>query len=859
MNSPPQVPLRFFKWFCRADYHIDIEGDLLEMYDRRVKQLSKKQAGRRLWWDVLRLFRPSMMYNPFSNPRNQQLYMLKQNVSLAFRNFNRYRTYFTLNLLGFALGLGIAMALFWIVRFERSFDNFHADADRVFQIMSYNPRDYDSHVPSGIISTLNASFPEVEQAAIVHNVTPEVLKIGDRKYTVPKSFFMYPGILDMLDLEWRTGDPKTSLQRPDQVAISVSEAERLFPDQEPVGQVIDFNSGFDSFKATVSGIFLDPPANTSFPFKMIFSFEAHPWSWVKNDDYWDGGDSSHKGLIKLHDPSTAAQVASRLTQIATSHEDFSYDRLELVPIRDLHSHPADDPYNYYTPAWALDWLLYAGIFLLAISCINFINLSTAHAMVRTKNTSIRKMLGSSRRGLILQFLTETGLLVLLGIVAATFLTGLLLNYVNQFFATAIPALSVTSVPFLLFAGVLWLIVTLVSGLYPAWIVSRSEPISAAGAAPARRSKLTLRHLLIAFQFVIAQVMVVAILVGSKQVGYLRSKDLGFRTEDVAMIPIPERDPVKKQRFEQQLQALAGIEKVSFGLMSPSNDSRWSNDMTNPRFASPVKTRVNFIDPGYLDFYDLELLAGRNFTHADTAADVAIITQSMVAHMGFQDLDSALGQVIEGWGGRQRVVGVVGDFISENLKEETISNMFMIKSDRYWTAHVAVSSDNRKEVLEAANEYWSALYPNYLFDYELVEDHLQSYYESDRKFGNFLGLFAAISILIGCLGLYGLVYFVVLRRTKEIGIRKALGAEVSQIIQTLSIGFAKPVILSVLLAIPIVWYLMDIYLGNYAYGVEMNVLTYMIAAVLTLAGAALPVLLQSGKAARQNPVEALRDE
>ncbi len=785
--------------------------------------------------------------------------MLKHNILLAFRHFNRYRTYFTLNVLGFVLGLGIAMTLFWIVRFEKSFDKFHANEPRIFQIMSFRPGDYDTQVPSGIITALNSDFPEVDSAITVHKVIPQVLVVDGQKHQMDQSYFVHPGLFDLLDVQWIQGSPESSFTQPDQVVIDQRTAQRLFGDDDPLGRVVEFGSSANPFSAAVSGVIATAPPNTSFPFEMIFPMSAHPWSWLDPTNDWGGGDSSHKGLVMLKDPSTAPQVAARLTAIATEHESFSYDRLELVPLSEVHTNAYDDPYNYYTPAWALDWLLYAGVFLLIISCINFVNLSTAHAMTRARNTSIRKVLGSSRGALISQVLVETGLLVSISIIIAMGVSGLLLQYINQFFPTQIPLMSLSGSAFPLFAVALAIIVTLAAGAYPAWIISRSSSTLTKQKVTPRRSKVSLRQLLIALQFVIAQVMIVAVLVGSRQVSYLNSKDLGFRTEDIVMVNMPDRDAVKRSRLEQQLMSHPAIDQVSYSLMSPSNSGRWSSEFKHPRFPRPLTARVQFIDENYLDFYDLELIAGRKLVLSDTVEDAVLVTRMMVSHMGFTEPDSALGQFIEGWSSRRRIVGVLENYFSENLKSAEIPNVLLIQPNRYMTANISIHPDQKEDALKAIDSYWSALYPDKLFSYEFIEDHLQGYYDSDTKFANFLGLFATISIVIGCLGLYGLVYFVVLRRTKEIGIRKALGAEIAQIIQALSVGFAKPVVISVLLAVPAVWYLMDIYLSNFVYAVQMDIPTYLVAALLTLAGAAIPVLLQSSRAARQNPVEALRDE
>ena len=861
MNEPLSYIIRFFRWFCRPDYVDDIEGDLLERYYKHNENKGQLIANLSLFLEVMRLLRPGVIKEWGGSQKLNTYGMFKNYFKTSYRTLLRHKVYTSINVLGFSLGMGIAIALYLIYQYENSFDNYHPDGDQIYQVMGYASTENGSHMPGGVVHTLKREFPEIEEAVTIHRLDPQVIKVNGQNLSIKNAYFVDPEVFDLLKIDWRVGAPSSSLATPNQVVLDASTAERLFPEQEAIGKVIDFDN---QFTATVSGIIEDLPNNTEFPFKMIFPFAAHPWKWEvkRHKTYWGGGDSAFKALVKIKPGSDLKGIESRISEIGRRYDEFSYERIGFVPIEKVHLDPDNDPFNYYSPVWLTNWLLYIGLFLLAISCINFINLSTAHTISRRKGIVLRKILGSHRAGLLLQFMMETGLIVLVSLFIAIGFANFIVDYASRFFQTNIATDIFNSTEFLVFALAFWAGVTIVSGIYPSMVVSSNQLVAIfKERANPKNASLTLRQILIAFQFVITTIMIVAILVGTKQMTFLYSKDLGFKHENIVVTDIPEpRNEVKKARFQSLLLDNPNIERVSLGLSAPAAaQSSWSGDFESPLFSSELGTRILFVDPSYLSFYNMELIAGRNFLPSDTGQFVGVINREVTLAMGFTDPEEALGQSIEGWPGKFKVIGVIENYHDESLRSRISPQIMVYNPDNFYKANIEVNPNQRAAAVAFIERTWKEIYPDYYFNLKYLDDELKGQYESDNKFTNFLGLFAILSILIGSLGLYGLIYFVCLQKTKEIGIRKVLGAMAHQIVGSLSKAFVKPVMLSMIIAIPIAVYITNVYLSNYAFQADIEWFTYAMAGFLSIVVASVPIVLQARVAANQNPVESLKDE
>ncbi len=789
-------------------------------------------------------------------------------IKVSFRNLIRNKTYTSINVIGLSLGIGIAIALFSIVRFEKSFDTYHKNADRSFQIVRYNDRNdaSGSHTPYGAIYTLREEIPEVALAGAILEEVPQVIEVRDQKFKQTHAFFIDTDVMKMLDVDWVAGSPETSLSEPYQAVLDVETAEKLFGNQKkesPIGKSIRYNNKYD---VTVSGIIRKAPANTEFQFKMLLSMATlkHNPKWYEKDTHWGGGASGHHGYVQLKEGVSKEAVEVKLNKIFATKDQYD-DRTSFgfVSLNYSHFNLYNDHYNYHTPEWLPNTLTYIGLFLVLIACINFINLATIQTSRRHKEIGIRKVMGSTRNALIGQFLIETGLIVAVSISLAVLLAQAIINFSERLLNTQIAQTTVWDLSSLLFLAGSGIAITLLAGFYPAFVLSGFQPIRMLRNKLSTFSvrRVSVRQVLVVSQFVIAQTLVIVIIVGLKQMNYFYSSDLGFDQDAVVTVNMPGKGiKEKRERFRTQLLSHPEILGVTYGFTAPStHGNQWWSGMKHRGAVEDFGSRVQFVDNNYFDFYGIELIAGRIFLPSDTG--YTVVNELATRKMGFTNPEEALGEVIEGlpWIGRFSVIGVVRDFHSQSLKDDIVPHAFLNKSENFKTASIRLSPHNIQKGVDQIEAYWSELFPRNYFEFHFLSDEMKRFYESESKFSNFLALFAVAGILIGIMGLYGLVSFVCVSRTKEIGIRKVLGSTLTGIVVTLSQGFFRLVLIAFIMASAIGWYLMDSFLQNYSYRIAIGWDVFALAALISVGVASIPVSFQTIKAAAKNPVDSLRYE
>jgi predicted permease len=794
--------------------------------------------------------------------------MLRNYVKTSWRTLLRHRSYTVLNLAGLTLGLGVALVLFWIVRFEYGFDRYHANADRLFQVWNTDQfGEIGTHVPQGAINALRRQIPGVAKAANVRGMPPDAIRVGAQLFDLKNLFFVEPDFLEMIDVAWVHGSPRQSLSRPNQVVLDEPTARRFFKGN-PLGQRIRLDNQTD---LTVTGVIRQAPTNSEFQFPMLVSYETMKrLEGNYQDDYWGGGDSFQHGYVLLKRGTDPRTVEAALTRMVRQRSEQADARaFNLLPLADAHFNPDNDPFNYFLPRWLLYTLTVLGLVLIGIACINFINLATVQATRRSREIGMRKVLGSSRGQLVAQFLGETALLVGAAVGLGSLLATGLVRYADQLMNTHVAQTSVWDGSSLLFLLGLGGAVTLLAGLYPALVLSGYQPVRALRGrlftVPTRG--VSLRQVLVVTQFTVAQVLVVCTLLGIQQIRYLAEKDLGFDQTAVVAVPIPQPSPqaTARERLRDQLLRHPEIRGVSFALTTPASErNHWWDIVEHPGLPNGEgQFRLQHVDERYFDFYKIPLLAGRNLTPADTAGQSVVINQKAVRDLGFRDPRQALGQRIKFWGGHsgepRTVVGVVRDYHSQDLKSKLVPHVFAYAAWNFQSVSVRIDPRRSEAALRAIGQEWKALFPNHFFKYQFLDDAIQTAYANERKLANFLTLFAGVGIFIGCLGLFGLVSFVVTQRTKEIGVRKVLGASVTSVVALLSKDFLKLVLIAFVIASPIAWYAMTEFLQGYEYKIDIEWWVFALAGVLAVAIALLTVSFQSIRAALMNPVKSLRTE
>lgn len=793
--------------------------------------------------------------------------MLRNYLKTTWRSLLRNRNYALINLTGLTLGLGVAIVLFWIVRFEYSFDRYHAKADRMYRIISKDRYgEQSSYVPQGVIKALQEQIPGVENAANVYGTESSGLRVGPAIFDVKNVFFLPPQFLEMIDVEWVAGSARSSLGGINQVVLDEATARRFFSNGNALGKTIRLNNQIDLM---VSGIIRKMPANTEFQFQVVASRETlkRVRQEFNREEYWGGGDSMHHGYVVLKPGVSAAAVEAVLTKLARQHQnEASSVGYGLLPLTDIHRNTESDPdpFNYVTAQWMLNTLAAIGLFLILIACINFINLATVQAVQRSREIAVRKVLGSSRKQLMAQFFGETAFLVFAAIALGGLLASQLIRYADQLLNTQVTQSAVWDTNTLAFLLLLGIVVTVLAAFYPALVLSGFQPVKVLRGrfALSRPQGISLRSSLVVAQFVIAQVLVICTLIGSKQIRYFYETDLGFDKKAVVTVDVPDWGKgVLRERFRQKMLQHPEIKDVAFALTTPSSSHNWWwRTVHHPNLPNGMNEfRMQYVDTNYFRFFKIPLVAGRSWTRADTNT-VAVINEKAARDFGYQNPEKALGERIN-LGDNQlfTVMGVVKDYHSQSLRSAIVPHIFLYADWNFQQASIRIDPRQQSAALQHIEQDWKAVFPDHYFESHFLDQDIKAFYDDERKIANFLTLFAAVGILIGCLGLFGLVSFVVTQRTKEIGVRKVLGATVTSIVSLLSKDFLKLVLIAFAIAVPIGWYAMNRFLQEYTYKIEIDWWIFALAGGLAGLVALLTVSVQSVKAALTNPVSSLRSE
>ena len=513
-NRPPRWIQRLLTWFHPEETLEEVLGDMEELYAYWYAEKGSFYAFARYIFSVISVLPPFVRrrkpVNQYSKPLTFHPDMLQNYFKIAFRNLQKNKLYSFINLTGLTLGLAVAITLFWIVRFEYSFDNYHAKADRIYRISSTDKFGAEqSHVPQGVIKALNTQVPGVEMAANLQAVSSASIKIGTEVFNQENVFFSPPQILEMLDVQWIEGSPVNSLSAVGNVVLDEVTAMKLFRGNA-MHKTFRFDNAVD---LTVSGIIKKVPSNSEFPFQMIISRET--WKQMqpefKNEEYWGGGDSMNQGFVLIKKHSSPEQINRQLKALALKHKDESTRvSYQLQPLSKMHFDTDKDSYNYSMPQWLIYTLISIGLFLIFIACINFVNLATVQAIQRSREIAMRKILGSGKGQLIAQFFGETFLLVFIAILIGSILATNLIQYSSGLINTKVADSIVWDFSSVIFLCLLGLAVTLLAGIYPAMVLSGFQPIKALQNkvfVPTGKG-LSLRSTLVVLQFVVAQVLII---------------------------------------------------------------------------------------------------------------------------------------------------------------------------------------------------------------------------------------------------------------------------------------------------------------------------------------------------------------
>jgi predicted permease len=796
--------------------------------------------------------------------------MFRNYFKTAIRSLSRNKVYSLINTTGLAVGIAVCLVIFIFIRYEQSFDNFHSAGQRIYRVLTKGEKgDSTASVPFPLPTAIRNDFPQWQVAGIFS--WEELLinipvKAGEpeKKFKEKSGGYMVePSFFSIFHFPWLAGDSSKVLQAPNAVVLTRATAERYFGNwKAAMGKTLKIN-GHNIF--TVMGILADPPSNTDFQLKLIFPYSIGNFSSSK--DWWTIN-SDHECYLLLPPNTTAVAIDRQLGALSKKYRSADNKSTQVLQaLNDVHFDAQAG--NYSGKTISPDrirtlWLIAA--FILVIACVNFINLSTAQAVNRAREVGVRKVLGGNRWQLTRQFLLETLLLVVTGVALAIVITSLLLRPVGEVLDIPLSYNFFLKDEVLLFLAAITVIITLLAGFYPALVLSAFNPITALKSKlVAKNTKgVSLRRGLVVFQFIIAQGLIIGTLLIIKQLNYFENTSMGFDKKAIVTVPFPA-DSLGLSKIDylrNSLLAVKGIEEVSFNSAAPANDDNW---WTNFNF-DHSKKGTNFaaiqkwVDRNYLGTYSLHLVAGRNISANDSVKEF-LVNEKMVEKLGFSDPHAVLNKEINLWDGFAvgPIVGVVKDFYPASLRD-TLAPVFMMNLKRgFSSAGIKMSSANLPGALESIKKIWNDVYPDYVFEYQFLDEKIAGFYKEEAQLSHFYKIFAGIAIFLSCLGLYGLASFMAVQRIKEVGIRKVLGATIGNIVYLFSKEFILLIGIAFVIATPLAWYFVHQWVQNYVYRIPISGWVFVLGGFASVLVALVTVSFQAIKAAMSNPANSLRSE
>ena len=800
--------------------------------------------------------------------------MFKTYIRTATRHLARHKINSIVNIAGLIVGFTAFLLIFLVINYETSFDDFHPNGKNIYRVVrAGKPRDdrgWRTGVPFPVTGAIRKDFPQLTNTAAIQSDNNIQVNIPMPDGVTQKKFkelsgvyFAEPSFLQMFNFPLIQGDGKTALHNPNTVLLTKNAATKYFSDwTKAIGQSLKM----DGITVKVTGILDNPPVNTDFPIKAILSYVTLEKFVGMND--WASIDDNNYCFVQLRDNASSAHFDDLLAGFTKIHiKPFNpgYD-LVLQPLKEIHYDSRLGNFAGHTFGKDLTFALsLIGLFLLIIACVNFINLTTAQAVKRAREVGVRKTLGSNRGQLVMQFLGETSITTFLALIASLLFVIAFLPLVNGLLDIHTSVTQLYSIKTILLILATLLLVSFLSGFYPALVLSGFKPINVLKSAVTidQQKGIFFRRGLVVFQFVIAQMLIIGTLVVASQMDYFRNVDLGFKKDAViaAGFPNDSLGLTKMDHLRNELYKTAGVNNVSFSAFVPAGVGAWATDLRLPANNTPVADEIVEMKPSdtsYFSVYGLQLVAGRRYFASDTMREL-VVNEQVIRGLHIHDPKDAIGKIVNVAGRLSPIVGVVKDFHTNSLRDPINSVVLTTMRNSYRTVNVKIDLNSAKSITANMERIWNKSFPDYVFEYDFVDQNIDNYYKQENQLSQLYKIFAGIAIFISCLGLFGLISFMAIQRKKEIGVRKVLGAPVHHIVMMLSKEFAVLILIAFFIAAPIAWYFMHQWLQQYAYRIALGA-GFFIATILCSLGIAwLTVGYTATKAARANPVNSLRTE
>ena len=858
---PPQFAKWLLESFCSYDFLSTALWDLEELFHHNIQTKGLNKAKFLYTVEVFGII-THLFFKGKSQYSVNKLAMLKHNILISFRNFKRFKTTFFINLIGLATGLASTLLIYLWIADEMSIDKFHENNDQIYQIMrSHNLNgiiNTTSTMPGPLAEELATNYPEVEAASMIWAPeffgTKGYVSLEEEQFRA-KAQYVDAGFMKIMSFPLINGNPNAVLESKSEVLISESLAQKVYGTVDNlIGKILHWNEGKMSGNYIISGIFKDVPKNSSMQFDMLLNAKVMIDA-RKYMEEW--GNTNPDVVVLLKEGISTDQFNAKITKLIQSKRPNSNGTLFIQKFSDRYLKG-----SYENGTISGGRIVYVRLFsivaliILAIACINFMNLSTAKATGRLKEIGVKKALGVKRKALLTQYYTESFLMIAISMVMALIMVRSLLPQFSQITGKAL-SINFTS-ELAIGIGVIVLFTGLLAGSYPALYLSRIKTTeSLKGKLAKSFSELIVRKGLVIFQFSTSIILIFSVLIVSKQIDYIQNKNLGYDRTNIVKFDNTGIDRSAYPGFLSALETIPGV------LSTASTGHDLTGDHGSTRLSWPGKKtddKTMFINlemsPRFIETVGIELVEGRTFERGRMNEDKKIIfNETAIKQMG---LENPIGQVIKLWGREKEIIGVVRDFHAESLYE-TIQPTLIQAYPMLGSTIVKIQGDNISTTMTKVEERFEEFSNGIPFEFRFLDSEYQAMYQSEKRISSLSKFFAIIAVIISCLGLIGLTTFTAERRSKEIGIRKVLGSGNWGIVQMLSFDFTKMIVLALIIGLPLSYFIAKTWIQNFAYSIDLNVGYFIAAGALILIMAWLAICVQTVKAATANPVDSLRNE
>ncbi len=865
---------RLLKVFYPQHLFEEIEGDLIQKFERDVRKLGERRAKRRLIWNTIRFFRPGIVLRGMSTKDNH-VNMIINNIQFSLRHLGRQKTNTFIHIFGLTLGITTCLLIALFINHELSFDSYHPDANHTYRINSvWKESEKQFNLYATAIPLAPALRSNVTGLKYIAQALPQfgsVIEIdGEKHFKQEHILITEPEFLDIFKVEIISGEGRKALSKPYQAILSEAAALKLFGNEHSIGKTFRYRNEFD---ITVAGVMRDLPSNTSLPASILLSYVDNE-KFLNNGDTWYFGSLTWTKLqattfVVLEENIALNKIEEQLNSIANKNINASPELdkslrggFEMQPLRDIHFDDArfgGGPWvKSISPTWL--WLFGGiGVIVISLACVNFLNLSVAQAITRAKEVSVRKVIGAKRIQLITQFLIEACMLTLAAGALSIVIAKLLLQPLNMVLNESLDFHQLqTPIVILSFLIGLFLL-GLLAGLYPSLVIARFKPSELLKAGKTSAKASWLQQSLVVGQFAISATLAIAVLLIARQVNFMQVKDLGLEKENILQVPLANAESANA--FVNQVRGITGVKEVSLSRSAPISNDHWWNTISKEETSERQSVCAIYGDENFYSVYGLQLLSGRipaPSTIRDSLVSKVVVNEKLLEAFNLGSAQEAVGKHFW-WGGTAEIAGVVANFHCEPLRY-TISPVLITQDPTvYSQANIRLEQIQNSNAIIDIEATWKKYFPDGVYESKFLNEDIDNFYKTESKFYSLLLISAALAIGISCMGLWGIASFVTLRRVKEVSIRKVLGATVSNILSLLLRQFLKPVVLAGVMALPLSWYAITTILSNYAYRVSITWDLFAIPIIILITISITTVGAQTIKASLTNPAINLRSE